>query len=118
MTSAVLDGPRLTPRSGAPRELVVLLHGYGADGKDLIELGRQWQGLLPQAAYVAPHAPERVPMSPVGRQWFALTLREPGERWKGVTQARPCSTPFLTPSFSGTRCRLPRSCSSASAKAR
>jgi phospholipase/carboxylesterase len=95
MTSALLDGPRLTPRSGAPRELIVLLHGYGADGKDLIEIGRQWQRLLPGAAYVAPHAPDRVPMSPVGRQWFALTFREPGERWQGVTQARPALDAFL-----------------------
>ncbi|MBV9114347.1 MAG: dienelactone hydrolase family protein [Hyphomicrobiales bacterium] len=95
MTSALLDGPRLAPRSGAPSQLIVLLHGYGADGKDLIELGRQWQRLLPQAAFVAPNAPERVPMSAVGRQWFALTMREPGERWKGVTQARPALDAFL-----------------------
>ncbi|MBV8447039.1 MAG: dienelactone hydrolase family protein [Hyphomicrobiales bacterium] len=95
MTSPALDGPRLMPRSGAPAQLIVLLHGYGADGKDLIELGRQWQRLLPQAAFVAPNAPERLPMSPVGRQWFALTLREPAERWKGVTQARPALDAFL-----------------------
>jgi phospholipase/carboxylesterase len=95
MTSALLDGPRLTPRSGAPRELIVLLHGYGADGKDLIEIGQQWQRFLPRAAFVAPHAPDRVPMSPVGRQWFALTFREPGERWHGVTQARPALDAFL-----------------------
>jgi phospholipase/carboxylesterase len=95
MTSALLDGPRLTPSSGAPRELIVLLHGYGADGKDLIEIGRQWQRLLPHAAFVAPNAPERVPMSPVGRQWFALTFREPNERWQGVTQARPALDAFL-----------------------
>ena len=83
------------PRSGTPAQLIVLLHGYGADGKDLIELGRQWQRLLPQAAFVAPNAPERIPMNPVGRQWFALTLREPGERWKGVTQVRPALDAFL-----------------------
>ncbi|SEE87580.1 phospholipase/carboxylesterase [Rhizobiales bacterium GAS191] len=90
-----LDGPRIAPRSGAPKQLVVLLHGYGADGKDLIEIGRQWQRVLPHAAFVAPNAPERMPMSPVGRQWFPLTLRDPGERWKGVTQARPLIDAFL-----------------------
>ncbi|MBV8429088.1 MAG: prolyl oligopeptidase family serine peptidase [Hyphomicrobiales bacterium] len=95
MTPPTLDGPRLAPRSGDPRQLIVLLHGYGADGKDLIELGRQWQRHLPQAAFVAPNAPERVPMSPVGRQWFALTMREPGERWKGVTHAQPALDAFL-----------------------
>ena len=36
----------------------MFLHGYGADGNDLIEIGRAWQGLLPHAAFVSPHAPE------------------------------------------------------------
>ena len=55
----LLDGPRLPPKSGVARQLVVFLHGYGADGNDLIEIGRQWQGWLPDAAFVAPHAPEQ-----------------------------------------------------------
>ena len=38
-----LDGPRLEPRSGTTRQLVVFLHGYGADGNDLIDIGRTWQ---------------------------------------------------------------------------
>jgi phospholipase/carboxylesterase len=101
MTTAPIDGPRLAPRSGAPRQLVVLLHGYGADGKDLIEIGRQWQRILPHAAFVAPNAPERMPMSPVGRQWFALTLREPAERWKGVTGAAPTLDAFLDAELAG-----------------
>ena len=53
-----LDGPRLSPRSGTARQLVIFLHGYGADGNDLIEIGRAWQPLLPEAAFVSPHAPE------------------------------------------------------------
>ena len=56
--AAELDGPRLAPRSGRARQLVVFLHGYGADGNDLIEIGRAWQPLLPEAAFVSPHAPE------------------------------------------------------------
>jgi phospholipase/carboxylesterase len=95
MAAATLDGPRLAPRSGAPRQLVVLLHGYGADGRDLIEIGRQWQRLLPHAAFVAPNAPERMPMSPMGRQWFPLSMRDMAERWKGVTQAQPGLDAFL-----------------------
>ena len=47
--AAELDGPRLAPRSGRTRQLVVLLHGYGADGNDLIEIGKVWQQLLPDA---------------------------------------------------------------------
>lgn len=90
-----LDGPRLAPRSGAARQLVVFLHGYGADGNDLIELGRAWQPLLPQAAFVAPHAPEPCGQAPVGRQWFGLTFRDPNERWVGVNKAAPGLERFL-----------------------
>jgi phospholipase/carboxylesterase len=92
---AELDGPRLEPRSGAARQLVVFLHGYGADGNDLIDIGRAWQPLLPQAAFVSPHAPEPCGQAPVGRQWFALTFRDPNERWVGVNQAAPALERFL-----------------------
>ncbi len=90
-----LDGPRLSPRSGAARQLVVFLHGYGADGNDLIEIGRAWQKLLPQAAFVSPHAPEPCGQAPVGRQWFALTFRDPNERWVGANKAAPVMERFL-----------------------
>src|SRR6202023_1445163 len=92
--AAELDGPRLEPRAGPAQALVVFLHGYGADGNDLIELGRAWQGLLRQAALVSPHAPERCLQSP-GRQWFSLTFRDPDERWRGCTKAAPALEAFL-----------------------
>src|SRR5258707_8796408 len=92
---AELDGPRLEPRSGAARQLVVFLHGYGADGNDLIDIGRAWQGLLPQAAFVSPHAPEPCGQAPVGRQWFSLTFRDPNERWIGVNKTAPILDRFL-----------------------
>jgi len=90
-----LNGPRLAPRSGAAQQLVVFLHGYGADGNDLIEIGRAWQELLPHAAFVSPHAPEPCGQAPVGRQWFALTFRDPNERWVGVNKAAPMLERFL-----------------------
>jgi phospholipase/carboxylesterase len=93
--AAELEGPRLEPRSGAARQLIVFLHGYGADGNDLIEIGRAWQGLLPQAAFMAPHAPEPCSQAPVGRQWFPLTFRNPDERWLGVNKAAPGLNQFL-----------------------
>jgi len=94
--AATLDGPRILPRGGKPaRQLVVFLHGYGADGNDLIALGQQWQSLLPDAAFVSPHAPEPCAQAPVGRQWFGLTFRDPGERWQGVTKAAPVLNAFL-----------------------
>ncbi|MGO8798219.1 MAG: alpha/beta hydrolase [Roseiarcus sp.] len=96
-----ITGPRLEAKSGRPKQLVVLLHGYGADGKDLIEIGRQWRNWLPDAAFVAPNAPEPCAMSPTGRQWFAISNRGlderhgGDERWAGVTRARPFVDAFL-----------------------
>jgi phospholipase/carboxylesterase len=92
---ASIDGPRLAARSDRARQLVVFLHGYGADGTDLIEIGRQWQRWLPDAAFVAPHAPEACGMSAMGRQWFPLTFRDPHERWRGVNHAGPGLDAFL-----------------------
>ena len=91
----MIDGPRIAPRSGTAKQLVVFLHGYGADGNDLISLGREWQALLPDAAFVSPNAPEPVPGYPAGRQWFGLTFRDPDERWRGVTTSRPVLDAFL-----------------------
>ena len=63
-----LDGPRLAPASGGQaKQLVVFLHGYGADGNDLIALGREWARVLPHAAFVSPHAPEPCGMAPMGQ---------------------------------------------------
>jgi len=90
-----LDGPRLEPRSGTAKQLVVFLHGYGADGNDLIDIGRAWQGLLPDAAFVSPHAPRPCGQAPVGREWFPLTFRNPDERWNGVNAAAPGLNAFL-----------------------
>jgi phospholipase/carboxylesterase len=93
--AAELDGPRLNPRSGPARQLVVFLHGYGADGNDLIDIGRAWQQHLPQTAFVSPHAPEPCGQAPTGRQWFPLTMRDPNERWLGVNKAAPGLQRFL-----------------------
>jgi phospholipase/carboxylesterase len=99
--SAAMDGPRIPAAAGRTSQLVVFLHGYGADGNDLIDLGRQWRGLLPEAAFVSPHAPERSAASPMGRQWFALSNRPPedpagaDERWNGAVKARGAIDAFL-----------------------
>jgi phospholipase/carboxylesterase len=104
---AELDGPRLAPRSGKAKQLVVFLHGYGADGNDLIEIGRAWAGLLPDAAFVSPHAPHPCGQAPVGREWFPLTFRDPNERWTGVNSAAPVLNAFLNAEL--TRLQLPPS---------
>ena len=94
--AAELTGPRLAPRSRGPaRQLVIFLHGYGADGNDLIELGRAWQNLLPEAAFASPHAPEPCGQAPPGRQWFPLTFRDKNERWVGVNKAATALQHFI-----------------------
>ena len=99
--STALDGPRIPAAAGRTSQLVVFLHGYGADGNDLIELGRQWRVLMPEAAFVAPNASERSPAAPMGRQWFALSNRPPDdpsggdERWTGAVKARSAIDAFL-----------------------
>jgi phospholipase/carboxylesterase len=92
---AQLDGPRIEPRSGKAKNLVVFLHGYGADGNDLIEIGRAWQPLLPDTAFMSPHAPQPCGQAPMGREWFPLTMREPRERWDGVNAAAPGLNAFI-----------------------
>ncbi len=91
----LIDCPRLAPKSGHAKQLVVLLHGLGADGNDLIELGAAWQDWLPDAAFVAPHAPDPCGTVPMGREWFPLTLTDPREFWRGVTYAAPRLDAFL-----------------------
>ncbi len=101
-----LDGPRLAPASGgAAKQLVVFLHGYGADGNDLIGLGREWARALPHAAFVSPHAPEPCGMAPTGRQWFNLTFRDPNEMAQGVAKAGPMVDAFLAAELERLRLR-------------
>jgi phospholipase/carboxylesterase len=85
--AVTLDGPRVAARSTAAEQLVVFLHGYGANGNDLIAIGKQWRTLLPGTAFVAPNAPEPCAQVPGGRQWFRLTMGDPNERWTGVNKA-------------------------------
>ncbi|MGQ3676608.1 alpha/beta hydrolase [Xanthobacter sp. TB0139] len=95
-TTPVLDGPRLPPRHGGPADsLVVLLHGYGADGRDLIDLGESWSAHMPGTAFVSPHAPQPCSEAPVGRQWFPLDALDPHELARGVEAAAPMLEAFL-----------------------
>ncbi len=87
---------RLEPDGKPATSLVVLLHGYGANGQDLIGLGQQWRGILPNTAFVSPDAPEPCAMNPFGGfQWFDLTFRDPTEYWRGVVKAAPVLNEFL-----------------------
>ncbi len=97
MTDAsALDGPRLLPDGGErPDRLVVLLHGIGADGNDLIGLAPLLRRLLPRAAFVAPNAPFPFDLAPFGYMWFSLQDFHPTTRWDGVRAAQPALEGFL-----------------------
>ena len=91
-----LDGPRLLPASGGPaRQLVILLHGVGADGNDLFALAPQLAQALPDAAFVSPHAPERFDMAPMGHQWFSLIDMSPEAIARGIQKAAPVLDAFI-----------------------
>ena len=91
-----LDGPRMGPASGGPaKQIVVLLHGLGADGQDLIDLASHWATALPDAAFVAPDAPQACDMGPYGRQWFSLQDRSPAVMAAGARAARAGLDAFL-----------------------
>ena len=91
-----LSGPLLPPRNGgAPTHAVVLLHGYGSDGNDLIGLGGYWRDLLPGAVFVAPNAPEPCRDNPAGYQWFPVEFGRPDFRFDGAAHAAPVIREFL-----------------------
>ena len=91
-----LDGPELPPRSGGKaRQLIVFLHGLGADGNDLIGLADHWAGLLPHAHFASPHGPEPCDMAPMGRQWFSLQTPDPAALLGGVRRAAPLLNAYL-----------------------
>lgn len=81
-----LTGPTLTPPT--TKNLVIIFHGYGADGANLIDLGSAWQNLVPNTAFVAPNAPTPCEMGGSGYQWFSLeekTTELVQERLRGIS---------------------------------
>jgi len=91
-----LEGPEFAPASGGqPKKIVLLLHGLGADGDDLIGLAPHIAPALPDAVFVSPHAPFPCDMAPYGRQWFSLQERTPAAILAGVQAARPILDAFI-----------------------
>jgi phospholipase/carboxylesterase len=88
--TTLLNGPSIAPRSGkAAKQLVVFLHGLGADGDDLIGLAPYFAEALPDAEFISPHAPYACDMAPYGRQWFSLQDRSPEAMLRGLSAVRP-----------------------------
>jgi phospholipase/carboxylesterase len=94
--SISLSGPSRPPSTGGkPRKLVILLHGIGANGDDLIGLAPYWAQALPEAEFLAPNAPYPCDMAPFGYQWFSLQDRSPGPMLAGVRRAAPILDGFI-----------------------
>ncbi|MGM0741092.1 MAG: alpha/beta hydrolase [Pseudomonadota bacterium] len=68
----VLQAGRKEPHSGTTRSIVVFLHGYGANGADLLGLADVLGEHLPDTLFVSPDAPETIQMMPSGLQWFPI----------------------------------------------
>jgi phospholipase/carboxylesterase len=91
-----LSGPSRPPVAGGkPRRLVILLHGLGADGNDLIGLQQYWGRLLPDAEFVSPNAPFPCDMAPYGYQWFSVQDRSPASVLAGVRASAPSLDAFI-----------------------
>jgi phospholipase/carboxylesterase len=80
---------------GAPDALVLMLHGVGADGQDLISLAPLWADAAPGALFASPDAPQPCDMAPFGRQWFSLQDRAPEALLREVKASAPVLTDFI-----------------------
>jgi len=88
--------PSWGPASKAkPRQLIILCHGVGADGHDLIDLAPYWGHAVPDAVFVAPHGPEPFDMAPVGRQWFPIGDLDLGKFGARVRKAAAVLDKFI-----------------------
>ena len=59
-----------------PKQVIILCHGYGGDGKDISILANNWRRFLPEATFLCPDAPEVCAVNPQGYQWFDLTKED------------------------------------------
>ena len=77
MTSYILEATSIFPFSkNKPRQVIILCHGYGGDGKDISALAINWQRFLPDTIFLCPNAPEVCSVNPQGYQWFDLTIEK------------------------------------------
>ncbi|MEM7679543.1 MAG: phospholipase [Pseudomonadota bacterium] len=101
MTSAAIEKSYdVGPASGGEvKSIVVMLHGVGSNGQDLISLAPFWAESLPDTLFVSPDAPFACDMVPEGYpnsyQWFSLQSRDPHDMLKGVEDTMPIVEHFL-----------------------
>lgn len=83
---------------GSPKQIVLLIHGYGSSGADIISLAPHWQQALPDAIFLAPNAPQRCGMT-VGYQWWGLKAFTPQALASGASSAAPAIDAFIDRKF-------------------
>lgn len=94
--SKIVNGSSLQPSSGgSPKQIVLLLHGYGSNGADLISLAPHWQRQLPDALFLAPNAPQRLGSMAAAYQWWPLTAFTPQALAAGAVSAAPALDAFV-----------------------
>jgi phospholipase/carboxylesterase len=92
-----LSGPEVRPASGgAAKQLVIFVHGYGADGNDLISLAQYFAHVAPDAAFVSPNAPYRCAGSPFGYQWYDVWMQDRAQRLEAIRHAGAIFDKFVT----------------------
>jgi|TARA_B100001094_G_scaffold39163_1_gene33615 phospholipase/carboxylesterase len=73
-----LDSIIIKPEEGKEiKNAIVLLHGYGGDGKDISMLTLNWKRHMPNTIFICPNGHEVCPINPSGFQWFDLTRDDP-----------------------------------------
>lgn len=91
-----LEGASYGPHNdGKPGHMVVMLHGYGADGNDLIGLAPVLGPLMPDVVFFAPNAPQPCEGNPFGYQWFPVSRLDPALALAGVRGAAADVDAFL-----------------------
>jgi phospholipase/carboxylesterase len=94
--AGALDGPRVAPLAGGKADsLVVLLHGIGANGDDLIDLAEYWRPGLPQTEFISLNAPFPCDFAPDRLQWFSVADRTPAILLEGARKAASILNPCL-----------------------
>lgn len=91
----LLSGSTRPAPSGTTKQLILFLHGLGADGNDLISLAPYFQAVFPDATCLSPNAPFPCDMAPVGYQWFSLQDRAPSIVEAGVAKAAPILNQYI-----------------------
>ncbi len=95
-TIPTLSGPAFGPAEGSEiAQIVILCHGLGADGNDLIGLAPHFAQVLPNAKFLSPNAPYPCDMAPSGYQWFSLQERSEEAMLAGAKLAHPILNSFI-----------------------